>query len=337
MSAKHIGPDDSGHNGVAKYSKIIDTIVEKMPQNLADIRHIELGYTGFRELWIAFKYVRKSDSKIVLTLHDPPIVTGKPFGIFLPGEFVLIKVLRKGLDIVFGKIMVHKVVRGAAAIIILNPLAKPLVVKQFGVDAHKLHILPLPSLTPASTDSRAKKFKVLTFGNLSPRKGTDLLIEAFAGAFASVPDAELVVVGGHTGEEKYMAKLKVMSGGLNVNFRGILSDIELSREISQSSLVAFPYYNPGIIHASGPLIASMAAGKPVIASRIPIFEGEIEDGITGLLFNEGDSTDLSNKLKQLRSHPDFAKRLGKNAARHIYSWHNLDIIKELLLKVYEAI
>ncbi len=337
MSVRHFGPKDKGNNGVAKYSTIIDGIIDTLPKHLNNIEHFELGYTGHRELWMALSAIRKHNSKIVLTLHDPLIVTGKPFYKYLPGSFLIVKLIRKVLDVSFGKLIIREVVRKASAIIVLNPLAKPEVAKRFNVPPQKIHSLPLPPLLQSAPSANSKGFNILTFGNLSPRKGVDLLIEAFAGAFADDKRASLVVVGGCKGEEKYMQKLEAMSHGMNVAFKGSLSDNDLATDIGKANVVVLPYYDPGIIHASGPLIAAMAAGKAVVASRIPIFEGVMEDGKTGLLFEEGDASDLKIKLLELKNDQALAKRIGQAAEQHIRKYHNLDIIKKQLITTYESL
>lgn len=341
MSVKHIGPNNQLNNGVALYSALTDKIIEGLP--VADeIEHYELGYTGSAEFWQAWAAFKRG-AKTVLTLHDPPAVAGKPFAKYLPRQGLLSKACRKLLDVLVGRLLIRRMLRGASALIVLNKESKPMLARKFGLPADKIWVLPLPPLLPASTESpnNAGADIILTFGNLSPRKGAHLLIRAFHEVYSPEAPAQLVIAGGHQGEEKYYEELVALTKRLGetkrVIFKGALPDAQLAAELSQATVVVLPYLDPGIIHASGPLISAMAAGKPVVASRVPIFEGEIEDSKTGLLFDEGSIEDLKNKLSQLISQPSLASKIGKAAANHIQSQHNQAIIKDKLMEIYRSV
>jgi glycosyltransferase involved in cell wall biosynthesis len=339
---EHIGPADGPQNGVALYTKVVDECLRPVAAGLGDIAHVELGYTGHAELWKAYDLVKRR-RKLVLTLHDPPVVTGKPFLGFVPGQSLPMKLVRKALDLSVGRFVVRKVVRHAAAVIILNPLAKDGLVKQYGLDPNKVHVAPLPEILPLPDVRKDghEGLRVLFFGNLSPRKGVHLLIQAFAEAFADDAHATLTVAGSHRGEDAYMKALEGarerFSDPSRIVFLGFLEDAELGREVIRADVVVLPYLNPGIVHASGPLITAMAAGKLVVASKIPIFEGEIEDGKTGLLFDEDDVQSLKAKLGLLRTQPELVERVGAAAANHILTEHNQDMILKQLMSVYGSL
>lgn len=59
----------------------------------------------------------------------------------------------------------------------------------------------------------------------------------------------------------------------------------------------------------------MAAGKPVIASRVGGVPHYVRDGETGLLFENENVEDLAEKLRALLRSPELQARLGQNGYR----------------------
>jgi len=64
----------------------------------------------------------------------------------------------------------------------------------------------------------------------------------------------------------------------------------------------------------------MAAGKPVIATRVGGVPEVVIDGVTGLLTSPGDPVDLANGVCRLLENPTLAERLGKAGARNVASF-----------------
>jgi glycosyltransferase involved in cell wall biosynthesis len=57
-------------------------------------------------------------------------------------------------------------------------------------------------------------------------------------------------------------------------------------------------------------VEAMAAGKPVIASRIGGLPFTVTDGLTGLLFNPGNPFDLAEKIARLLDEPELRRAMG---------------------------
>lgn len=58
---------------------------------------------------------------------------------------------------------------------------------------------------------------------------------------------------------------------------------------------------------------AMAAGVPVIASRICGIPFQIDDGVSGFLIEPGNVADLSDRLVKVLAEPGLAQRLGASA------------------------
>jgi glycosyltransferase involved in cell wall biosynthesis len=55
----------------------------------------------------------------------------------------------------------------------------------------------------------------------------------------------------------------------------------------------------------------MAAGKPVVASRVGGIRHYVKDGVNGLLFERENVPALASQLRRLLSSPELRTRLGK--------------------------
>jgi glycosyltransferase involved in cell wall biosynthesis len=74
----------------------------------------------------------------------------------------------------------------------------------------------------------------------------------------------------------------------------------------------------------------MAAGLPVVASRIGQIAEVIEDGVTGILVPPGNSPAFAAALVQIHMQPDLRRRLGA-AARAAVSDHTWDQVVNYIL------
>ncbi len=354
-----IAPTDLSSNGVASYSAYIKNLMPQIDAFALKSKgllgywalrrydlsgyltmHSELGYGGAEELWATYWLIRfRPDIKLVLTIHDPPVVTGKPFSIIFPGKSIPVKVLRKIADKTLGALMIKRVVRSAKCIIVLNRLAIAPLTSRFGISADKVVVLPHPAIlaNPASITTSNQNPRILFFGNISPRKGVELLIRVSEKLIKTGSNFQLTLAG-KADRESYQFELENLVNSLDltkqVHFTGWVDDNALARTLANADIVVLPYLSCDIIHASGPLISAMDFGKPVVASNIPIFAGLIEDGKTGLLFDAGSETDLTNKLSSLLTQKELRGEIGFNAKACIIKEHGDKTIKRKLTAMY---
>ncbi len=341
----HIYPRDQAGNGISRYGAQIDEIVGSDPVAGREIWHFELGYGGWRELWAADDWRKRHPNEAyVVTLHDPPVVCGKPFERFIGSRSFGAKVVRKVLDWTFGRLVVRRVVRGARRVIVLNRLAGPVVVKRFGLRREQVVALPhLPSLDqPAERPVvPSGPVRLLQFGVLVPRKGVEDLLAAFA-QVADSSKAELTIFGAAAADNPgYEDRLQVLARQLGVadrvRFTGYGDNAAMRRAIEASTVVVLPYHSSDVIHASGPLLTAMALGRATVASDLAIFRDELEGEQYGRLCPARDVAALAQQLRSLVADPAEAERMGVAAYEHVYRKHSPDIIKQLLTDVYRSL
>jgi glycosyltransferase involved in cell wall biosynthesis len=147
----------------------------------------------------------------------------------------------------------------------------------------------------------------LWLGRLSPEKGVRVLLEAWR-RVARIP---LAVIGTGPMEDELKGALQ----GADVRLLGYVDDHVRTRELSGASFVVMP----SLVYEGFPMVVAEAfsAGTPIIASRLGAMAELVEDGVTGLHFEPGNSEDLAAKVLWAREHPDEMRRMGR-AARRVY-------------------
>lgn len=134
------------------------------------------------------------------------------------------------------------------------------------------------------------RFDVVFMGHLQENKGVELLIEAFPEVLKKTPKAKLIIIGGGSIEEKLREKTKVQGLDGHVSFKGYIKSHEEVESLLTHCAVAVAPYVPDpdsfsyYSDASKPKIY-MAAGLPVVITRVPEIAWEIERSGAGLVVN----------------------------------------------------
>lgn len=187
----------------------------------------------------------------------------------------------------------------------------------------------------ASTSERP--FRVGLVGRLSPWKGQDLFLKAFAEAFGQEENVEAWVVGiAMFDEHKYADSLPGLADRLGiadrVEFRGFHEDVwsELAQldVLVHCSLIPEPF---GQVVVEG-----MAAGVPVIAAAAGGPAEIITDGADGILMPPGDPHALAMAMRRLRDDPELRARLA-NAALETASRYTPENTAKQILDVYRQV
>ncbi|MGX1884823.1 glycosyltransferase [Streptomyces sp. NPDC055287] len=169
--------------------------------------------------------------------------------------------------------------------------------------------LPFRPLGPAPLDTR----RVGAVGRLTAVKRLDRLIDAFALAFADLPDWQLHLIGDGPQESALREQAARLGIGGRVHFRGSKSDIEgVYRELSVVALTSEREGRPMALSEAA------ACGVPCVSFDLSAGVRElIDDGRTGTLVRPGDTAAFAHALRQLAEDTDLRRRYGLAARCHV--------------------
>lgn len=156
---------------------------------------------------------------------------------------------------------------------------------------------------PVSREMR----RVAFLGRDDPRKGLDIVLDAWPDIMRARPDAELIVMGADRG---------VPPPG--VVYLGRVTGEEKRRVLASSAVYVAPNTGGesfGLVVAEG-----MAAGCAVVASDLEAFAAVLGDA--GRLFPVGDSGALTQEVATLLGDPEEAQRLGEAGRERVkrFDW-----------------
>jgi glycosyltransferase involved in cell wall biosynthesis len=153
-----------------------------------------------------------------------------------------------------------------------------------GIDPARFQVRGERDLLRASLGIPAGAPVIGTVGRLTEIKRQDLLLRAFARLKVQVPSGHLIVVGDGPLREQ-LGRLAT-SLGLASSARFVGYQRQPERYYQAMDVFALTSRSEGIPQA---LLEALAAGLPVIASRVGGVPEVVEDGRTGLLFASLDS------------------------------------------------
>lgn len=155
-----------------------------------------------------------------------------------------------------------------------------------------------------SNDDSVVRF--ITVGSLIPRKGMDLIIEAFSNVLAEI-NVELIIVGSGPEELRLKALVRKKNAIDQISFLNIVSPENLPAELARADVFILASHSEGRPNV---LLEAMASGLPVIASDISGVRELIEHEHTGLLFSDGNLEQLAEHIRYLAIDTQMRNKLG---------------------------
>jgi glycosyltransferase involved in cell wall biosynthesis len=136
------------------------------------------------------------------------------------------------------------------------------------------------------------------------------------------------------GEGRLRAELEAMR-----RERGLEDIVVLAGWVPEAAAVAVPafdvFFQPSLWEAmSVAVLEAMAAGKPVVVTRVGENPHVIEDGVDGLLVNVGDVDGMASALGRLMDSPDLRHRLGRAAVEKVANHFTVAHMSRAYEKMY---
>lgn len=168
-----------------------------------------------------------------------------------------------------------------------------------------------PRPLPAEANGRRSRFAY--FGQLTPYKGADVLLDAVTRIPESVwgEDSVLLVYGGNLERQPEAYKKKfaelVEAAGRRVRFCGAFQNHEMPNLMRSVDWVVMP----SVWWENSPIVIQEAFfhGRPILASNLGGMAEKITDEVDGLHFRSGSPEDLVDCMTRALSEPGLWERL----------------------------
>jgi glycosyltransferase involved in cell wall biosynthesis len=191
-----------------------------------------------------------------------------------------------------------------------------------------------PADLKPSCPVRAGTFTVGFVGTLKPWHGLSILVEAFAIFHDHDSNRQLLIVGDGPERESLVADLsarKLLEAAC-AHLTGAVAPSQVPGLVASMDVAIAPYPPLSAFYFSPLKVYEyMAAGRPVIASRIGQLANLIEDGVNGLLCPAGDPVALAAALDRLRREPELRARLGRAARATVLRHHTWEAVARRIL------
>ena len=173
--------------------------------------------------------------------------------------------------------------------------------------------IPLPAYDDDALD-------VLFVGRLEQRKGLKYLLRAWGLVRDAFPSARLLIVGDGGRRLEHYREYADARGWREVVFAGHVSHDDLVRYYQTSDVFCAPSTGQesfGIV-----LLEAMAAGRPIVASRIPGYSEVVAEGSEGLLVPPRDPAALAVALTRLLADAELRRAMGARGRQTAtaYDW-----------------
>ncbi|MEN8129194.1 MAG: glycosyltransferase family 4 protein [Pseudomonadota bacterium] len=163
-------------------------------------------------------------------------------------------------------------------------------------------------------------FSIGCFSRIEYAKGQHLLLEALSMLSAEGVEVQAVIVG-HVMDPAYRERLEdqIQGDGLGEQLRFMDFIKDPMKVMPCFDVIVLPTFEEtfGLV-----LVEAMSMGVAVIGSRAGGVPEIIDHGVTGLMFESGNSRDLASTLRTLHRDPELRKELatrGCGSARENYS------------------
>ena len=205
-----------------------------------------------------------------------------------------------------------------------------------GLDPNLCKIIPSgidpeenQNVSATQPEQKDRPFTVGAIGDLTRQKGHRILVEAVR----YLKDDSRCLIAGQGPLRRKLGKLAgSLDIGNRVKFLGWVDDIK-------AFLAGLDVFvAPSLIEGQSlAVLEAMAAGLPVVASRVGGLPEVVQDGVTGLLAAPGNPLELQEAIKVLRDDPSRRRDMGQAGRERVQEHFTSARMAEGYLQVYEKV
>ena len=167
-------------------------------------------------------------------------------------------------------------------------------------------------------------FNIGFVGSVRPWHGIDILLDSFAELVCDKKDSKLIIIGDRS---RLKSHLDDQCEALGINelvvFTGAVPHDDIPALMQKTDVLVAPYPEMKDFYFSAlKVFEYMAAGKPIVASRIGQIATILKHEKTALLVPPGDRPALCDALLRIKNNPDLGHKLGENARVEAFEKHS---------------
>jgi glycosyltransferase involved in cell wall biosynthesis len=198
------------------------------------------------------------------------------------------------------------------------------------VDLTSLPRLPLPEAGDAAV--------IFYVGWVSPLRGVDVLAEATRILRGRGLIVQLRLAGYMKRADAVWFRDVEANLGSAVEYLGELTAPQVSEEIARALVCACPFPDRRELRPVQPVkvLEYLAAGRPIVASRLPGIQALVEDGVSGILVTPGDASALAEAIEEVICDRGLVTRLARFARTRAHAFDASRVDKMIMEAVRSA-
>ena len=292
------------------------------------------NHTTVREQWKFAGYLKRNRIQIVHSYGFYSNVFSVPPARLAGVPVVIASIRDTGDPFTRMQRRVQKIICAFADHILANSNAVRHRLVEEGYRPGKIGVIRNGILMPPQTDNGIRGLFRREFGlpenarlvavvsRLNPLKGIEYFLESAALLAARFEDVFFPIVGDGI-DPVYTAALKDHAARLGLARRVLFAGfrLDIGSILPEVLISVMPSLSEGL---SNVLLESMAAGVPVVATRVGGNPEVVEEGVTGLLVPPRDPAALADAVGTLLGNPGLATRFGASGRRRVEVHFSLD-------------
>ncbi len=311
---KELEASGAKHYALAVNKKSIISIFKLIPELAQIIKKEEIDIVHARSrvpAWIAYFACRRTRAVFITTCHG-----------------------------YYQKHLFSSVMGWAKRVIVLSNVIARHMIEDFSVPHERIRLVPrsvdlerFKYLDPQA--KRKEDFNVAIIGRITPLKGHLHFIKAMARVSRLVPRLKIWIVGdAPASKEAYKEEVQVLVRRLGIwhctEFLGTQRDIPgILAHLDLVVLATTTHEAFGRV-----VVEAMAAGVPVVATKVGGVVDIIEDGKNGILVPPADPKSMADAVMRIFNDPQLARELAEDAYAKVKEKYNVELMVKNTLDVY---
>lgn len=165
-------------------------------------------------------------------------------------------------------------------------------------------------------------------------KGHDELIDAWQTVSASVPGAELLIIGDGTGADRLKAKAKASTAGSSIRFLGFLAEQDMQAVLRKSTVFVMPSRREGFGLV---FLEAMRAGLPCVAGCEDASPETVIHNETGLIVDPRSPSAIATALVALLHNASLAASMGDTGKRRFENYYRFSNFRARFAAIIDGI